>query len=146
MKNFLRSYFKRQEDRPDQSVKVAISFADLQGRGNKDAVAYVSGGGYCGSGGCTTFVLVRSGASYEVVMDEPITIRPIKVLNTKTHGWRDISVVRKGEIDGDHFDYPEIIRSFNGRWYKDNPVQDHSVLSGGRVLIAPNDDGLPLYP
>ncbi|HEY2662508.1 MAG TPA: hypothetical protein VGI79_22515 [Caulobacteraceae bacterium] len=147
VKRFLSSYFLKNEDTPDPSVHVAMAFADLKGDGQLDAVVYVSGGGYCGSGGCTTLVLVPSASSYKVIMDEPITIRPIRLLRTSTKGWRDISVVRKGELRGDHFEYDEIVRSFNGSRYRDKrkvPLMGSARLPG-KDLIAADNDGTPLY-
>jgi acetyl esterase/lipase len=87
IKQFLRGYLRKQVDTPDPSVRVAIAHADLKGNGQRDAVVYLSGGGYCGSGGCTTVVIVPKGQSYKVVMYEPITILPIKLLRTSTNGW-----------------------------------------------------------
>jgi hypothetical protein len=80
-------------------------------------------------------------------MDEPITIRPIRLLRTSTKGWRDISVVRKGELRGDHFEYDEIVRSFNGSLYRDKrkvPLMGSARLLG-KDLIAADNDGTPLY-
>jgi len=145
---FLRAYFLHQQDTPDPSVRVAIAFADLNGDRRPDAVVYVSGGGYCGSGGCTTVVLAARGTSYRVVMYAPITFKPVRLLQATTRGWRDIGLISKGELTGDRFEYDEIEESFRGARYRErrsaSPIRPGSLP--GRTLIAVGDPGTQLYP
>lgn len=148
VQQFLRSYYLKNKDTPDPSVRVAIAFADLKGDGPSDAIVYVSGSGYCGSGGCTTLVLVPAGASYRVAMDEPITFPPIRLLRSSTGGWRDISFVRKGDLRGEYFEYDEVVRSFNGWLYRDERqvhLRRPSPLPG-KTLIAEDNAGTRLNP
>jgi hypothetical protein len=51
---------------------------------------------YCGSGGCVTLVLQRTGQGYRTVMRASVTRPPIRVLETQHQGWKDIGVTISG--------------------------------------------------
>lgn len=70
--------------------------ADLNGDGRLESVIYVTDPDYCGSGGCTLFVLSPHGGSYRIVLRETVVRRPILLLSTVTRGWRDLGVTRWG--------------------------------------------------
>lgn len=67
-------------------TEVAIAHADLNGDGRLDALAYVSGSGWCGSGGCRLYVLENRGRAYRLVARTTITRPPIQVLERRTNG------------------------------------------------------------
>lgn len=79
---------------------------------------YATAPAFCGSGGCTLFVLQKEAGKYKVVLRSTVVQLPIRLLPTKTHGWHDIAVnVSGGEIK------PGAVRlRFNGERYPSNPT------------------------
>jgi hypothetical protein len=57
----------------DRSTRYSPVFVDLDADSVAEAVVYVSGRGWCGSGGCLLLVLKSKGTSYKVVGRTPIT-------------------------------------------------------------------------
>ena len=109
--------------------------ADLNGDGVKEAFVYVTDQDYCGSGGCTLFVLSPHGSSYRVVLRSTITQLPITLLRTSAHGWRDIGVTVAG--GGINSGYVARLR-FDGHRYPSDPSVPPAVpikRPSGRVLI-----------
>ncbi|WP_159713550.1 hypothetical protein [Sphingomonas sp. AX6] len=47
---------------------------------------------YCGSGGCTLFILTPTADGCRVVTRMTVTRPPVRVLSTSSHGWRDLAV------------------------------------------------------
>ena len=65
----------------------------------KEDIVYISGPGWCGSGGCTMLILEPSGSSFNVLGKVTIVQLPIRVLHSTSHGHPDIGVlVQGGEI------------------------------------------------
>jgi hypothetical protein len=60
--------------------------------GKPEATVYLTGRSWCGSGGCPTLILRREGSSFMVVTRILATRPPIRVFETTSHGWRNISV------------------------------------------------------
>ena len=95
------------------------AFVHLSGDGRLEAVAYLTGNGWCGSGGCTTLVVTQKALSYVIVGDIAISRLPIRILPTKTNGWHDLGV----EVFGGGILNPYEARlPFNGRRYAGNPT------------------------
>ena len=92
LKKFLQTYLDTSKFSDDRSTRYSPALVDLDADSVAEAVVYVSGGGWCGSGGCLLLVLKSKGTSYEVVGRTAIERPPIRVLATKTNGWRDIGV------------------------------------------------------
>ena len=143
---FLRSYVERQGGLPpDRTTRYAAAFVDLNGDGRKEAVVYLSGRDWCGSGGCPTLILTPHRNAFRLVTQVTITRQPIRLLKTASHGWRDIGVlVQGGGIQPGY----EAALSFDGRSYPRNPSVPPArpVTQGdGAVLIGPADEGKPLY-
>jgi hypothetical protein len=124
------------------STRYAAAFADLNGDGRDEAVVYLTGSSWCGSGGCDALVLTPNGTSYDVVMDATVTQLPIGVLETSTQGWRDITVA----VGGGGMPGGEALMRFDGAAYPDNPTAPPAEpLTGqrGTVLIPETDEGQP---
>jgi hypothetical protein len=121
-------------------------FVDLKDDGTKEVIAYVTGRGWCGSGGCVMLILEMEGASYRVVTETTVTQLPIRVLPTKLNGWHDISVVVSG--GGIQPGY-EAILSFDGKTYPTNPtVPPARRLAGkaqGKIVMPANVEAQLLY-
>ena len=104
----------------DSSLKdrFVAAFTDLNGDGKPEAIVHLTSNEQCGSGGCTTLVLVRDGDSWRVLGNISITRPPIRVLTTKSNGWRNIAVwVQGGGIQPGH----EAELRFDGKTYPTNP-------------------------
>jgi hypothetical protein len=114
-KNLGESYPPFEREGP---TRYSSAFVDLKDDGTKDVIVYVSGRGWCGTGGCVMLILAPEGESYRVVTETTITRPPIRVLATKSNGWHDISVLVAG--GGIQPGYEAGI-SFDGKTYPSNP-------------------------
>ena len=92
---------------------------DLNGDGQDEVVVHVTSRDYCGSGGCVTLVLQRTGQGYRTVMRASVTRPPIRVLETRHQGWKDIGVMVSGGGAGPAY---EAALAFDGRRYPSNPT------------------------
>ena len=136
---FLRSYAEN-----DRTATYDVAFVDLNGDGSREAVVYLEGRYLCGSGGCHTLVFRYDRSSYRLISDIPITWPPIRLLDGRTNGWRDLSVwVRGGGLSG-----YEAVLPFVGNTYPQNPsVSPAQQMRGnmpGEVLI-PGGAGTAVY-
>lgn len=69
---------------------------DLDRDGAREFVVYADDPDFCGTGGCTLFVVSCRKADCRVLMDTPAVRPPVRVLDTETDGWRDLSAIRAG--------------------------------------------------
>ena len=94
-------------------------FPDLNGDGNPEAIVYLTGDGWCGSGGCSMLVLTQNAQhSWRIVGNISVTHRPISVLKSMSHGWHSIGVWESG---GGILKPYEAELLFNGKKYPFNP-------------------------
>lgn len=121
LEDFLRGYVgaSAPSTAAEAPTRYLAAWVDLKGDGGREALVYVSGAGWCGTGGCTLLILEPRGRDFRVVGEVSVTRLPIGVLPTASHGWRDITVAVGGGgiIDG----YTAIL-PFNGRRYPDDPT------------------------
>jgi len=101
-------------------------------------IAYVSGPGICGSGGCNAYVLAvgQDQPRYTVVSRISPARLPISVLDRTHHGQHDIGVFAAGGgiIEGYTGALP-----FDGKTYAGNPTLATIARAGvadGRVILA----------
>ena len=80
----------------DKAARYFDALVDLDGDGKKEAIVYLVGRTWCGSGGCPTLVLVRNGVGWKLLQYITITRPPIRVLSSTSHGWHDLSVWVQG--------------------------------------------------
>jgi hypothetical protein len=127
---------------PDARYVAALADLNLDRR--PEVVVYLSSG-YCGSGGCPMYVFTPSARSWRPVARTTVTRAPIRVLNSRTRGWRDLSVT----IGGGGLPRGEALLAFNGRRYPGNPTVRPARLlrqsPPGRVLIADSAIGRRLF-
>jgi len=139
---FLRQHFARSLD-GDETVRLA--FADLNGDGRPEAVAYLAGRRWCGSGGCHLVVLENLGRSYRLVGSTAVSRPPISVLSHRAAGWRGLSVMACG--GGIVECYISVLR-FDGTRYPDGAagtLEPPAVPAPrGRVLIDASSPAKPL--
>lgn len=147
LKNFLREYAGKPwpEFEKENKTRYSAAFVDLAGDGTQQVIVYLTGRGWCGSGGCVTLVLSRKGSQYELVTEITISRPPIRILNTKSNGWKDITV----QVAGGGVAAREAMLSFNGKTYPSNPSVHlaHSLDENvaGKVVIPYEGEGTPLY-
>jgi hypothetical protein len=133
------------------STEYLYGLADLNGDGVGEVVVFVMGKGWCGSGGCRMFVLQQSGQTFRKVAATTVTRTPIRVLESESNGWKDLSVrVAGGGIVPGY----DARLSFNGNTYPSNPtlstipkvidpstgfvvVPGPAIVGEGRLLFAP---------
>jgi hypothetical protein len=147
LKRFLQDYVGSSAN--DKTTQYFSAFVDLKGDGTHEVIVYLSGDGWCGSGGCTMLVLAPKDFSYKVLTNIPITRPPIRVLATKSNGWHDLAVrVQGGGIARAY----EAKLSFNGKTYPTNPsvppAQRLPKNEAGEVVVpvtALTEGGKPLY-
>jgi hypothetical protein len=112
----LKSFLKTLDD--DKTTRYALAFRDLNADGTPEAIVYLVGNRWCGSGGCNTLILTPERSSWRIVGNIRITRPPIRVLKSTSHGWRDVSVWVQG--GGTQSGYEAELR-FNGKAYPSNP-------------------------
>jgi len=81
-------------------------------------VVYLSGGGYCGSGGCTVLILRNSAGLYERLGRLTVARTPIRLLESRTEGLPDLAV----GVSGGGAEPHEALIPFDGRRYASNPT------------------------
>ena len=134
-KTSLRSFLERFD--ADLKGRFTDALVDLNGDGKPEAVVYLTSNDWCGSGGCTTLILARDTNSWTLVTKVTLTRPPIRVLATKSNGWRSIGVwVQGGGIQPGY----EAELRFDGKTYPENPSMTPArPLTGkpvGETLIA----------
>jgi len=147
LKKFLREYAGKPwpEFEKENKTRYSAAFVNLSGDGRQQVIVYFTGRGWCGSGGCVTLVLSRNGSSYELVTKITISRPPIRILNTQSNGWKDITV----QVAGGGVAAHEAKLSFNGKTYPSNPSTppaeslDENIT--GKVVIPYEGEGTPLY-
>jgi hypothetical protein len=140
---FLQAQFAdARADYPETTYVAA--FADLNGDGRDEALVSLYSGMFCGSGGCALYIYTPAGRSWREVAELTIVNAPVRLLATRTHGWRDLAVM----VRGGGFERPGEARiTFDGRTYASNPSLAPALRRGtsGRILIRDEDRGRPLF-
>lgn len=130
----------------DKTTRYVATFQDLNTDGISEAIVYLTGRKWCGSGGCNTLILTRDGSSWRVVTKITITRPPIRVLTSISNGWHNIGVwVQGGGITQGY----EAKLIFNGKTYPRNPTVHPArrlkeKLTGEDVITS-TKDALPLF-
>jgi hypothetical protein len=121
----------------DKETRYVAVFRDLNGDGVPEALAYLLGNEWCGSGGCTLFVLQKSGSSWKAIGTMTVTNPPIRALEKTCNHWHSLGVwVQGGGIQPGY----EAELCFDGKTYPENPsvepARRTSTKLRGRVLIG----------
>jgi uncharacterized protein YecT (DUF1311 family) len=143
LKAFLRTYLHEPAAPADDDsrTRYAVAWKDLNGDGRPEAIVFLMGGQWCGSGGCTMLVLEQSGGGFTVRGKTSVTSAPIAVLPSANHGWRDLVV----QVGGGGGWSGQVILPFRGDRYASNPTVpparhlDHHEAA--QVLIKAEDRG-----
>ena len=148
LRAFLQKYLGKPYPAFEQegATRYSSAFVDLNDDGAKEVIVYLSGRGWCGSGGCVMLILSPEAGSYRVITKATVTRLPIRVLGTKSNGWHDLSVEVAG--GGIQQGYPAEL-SFNGKTYPENPtVPPAHPLSEkvqGKTVISESTKDQSLY-
>ena len=130
-------------DYPDTSY--ASGWADLNGDGRAEAFVYLISPNYCGSGGCNLYIFTPEQNSYYQLARMSVTNPPVRVLSSRTGGWRDLAVT----VAGGGGRAREVLLRQQGGTYPDNPtVAPARTLprgTAGETVIAADDRGRPLF-
>lgn len=146
LRGFLRDFLKASSSSRNDRTRYSSAFVDLNDDGKPEAIVYLAGRTWCGTGGCTTLVLSSTKSSFKLVSKIAVTRPPIRVLDTKSKGWHDLSVrVQGGGVQADY----EAKLSFDGETYPSNPslpsCQRLVKKVAGQVVVHLAAEGTPLY-
>lgn len=114
------------------SIDYALAWQDLDGDGADEAIVYLTGPYFCGSGGCSLLVLTKAGAMWREVGKVSTVRTPIAVLATRSHGWRDLAV----KVAGGGGPVGTVLLRFDGAAYPGNASLAPPGNAGGTELIG----------
>lgn len=147
LRRFLQNYAADLSASEDKATRYVAAFVHLRDDNSQQVIVYLIGHTWCGTGGCQTLILVPHDSSYAVLTEMTIVQQPIRVLDTKSHGWHDLGVwVQGGGIQAGF----EARLSFDGKEYPSNPTvppaQPLTTKVKGRIVVSGSAIGQPLYP
>lgn len=108
----------------DNSKKFIFFEYDLNDDEKKEMLVGLTGGYFCGTGGCTQLLLDDRG---NVITQFSVSGNPVVIDTNKTNGWKDLFIYSGGKYR---------IVKYNGKTYPSNP----STLAELKVIPG---DGLP---
>lgn len=103
----------------DITSKYVEAFYDLNDDGHLEAIVYLIGSYWCGSGGCTMLVLSENGQSWKIISKVAATKLPIQVMDERLHEWHSLAVQVSG--GGIVKSYVSKLQ-FDGQSYPSNPT------------------------
>jgi hypothetical protein len=151
LKSFLRAYFQLQapddHQRPVEGrARYSAAVVGWDGGPGRVVIVYVTGQGFCGTGGCPLLILSNRQDAYAKIARITATWPPIRVLDTRTHGWPDIGVWVEG--GGIQPGYEAQLR-FDGTKYPSNPTiapaRKLQANARGYVVISKTERGQLLF-
>lgn len=136
--------FLRQEYRDWLPLQYALAEYDLDGDGRDEAIVHLVSRNLCGSGGCNTLVLTRDGPGWRKVARITVSRTPVAVLDSETHGWRDLAV----RIGGGGLNAGTAALRFDGEAYPSNPTVPPAQRTDARgtVVLAEEPALVELLP
>lgn len=144
LRTFLQERFA--EDRADHpNTRYVAGWADLNGDGRPEALVYLMSSNYCGSGGCTLFIYTPEQGSFSQHGSMSVTSLPVRALNSRTRGWRDLAV----GVSGGGTRARTVLIPHGAITYADNPTvapaRTLRQIPAGQTVIADSDRGRPLF-
>jgi hypothetical protein len=144
LKAFLRSYLNpRQEALLEETARITVVSVKTEAEAGEEQVVYVSGQGWCGSGGCTMLIVEPFQSSFKVLGDVRGVQLPIRLLPSMEFRHPDIGV----QVKWDAPPY-EAVLSFNGTNYPVSTVLPPArKIKGfeGKRIITTTKNSVPLY-
>ena len=142
LKKFMQDHIRQIDPNIDETTMFSYAFVDLNGDRRDEAIVYLTGRSWCGTGGCNTYVLTPDGESYRFVARVPATRTPIRVLDKMSHGWHSVTTVVRE--DATHIYEGEL--RFNGQKYPLDIERPPAEGLHGRIVIPENPQQVPLFP
>jgi hypothetical protein len=120
----------KEEVKDSISTRVFVyGLADLNSDNQKEIFVLLNSSDYCGSGGCTAFLLSSSG---EKIARFTVSETPIGVAGSKTKGWSDLVITSRGQ---------QYLVQYNGKTYPGNPTvqpEYKGSMDTTQILIPQN--------
>lgn len=142
----LHQFLQKYLGPPDKTTQVNIAWVKTASPSGKQAIVYVSGPNWCGSGGCNMLVLEPRGTTFKVIGNTTVVQLPISVLPNLTHQHPDLGVYVAG---GGILNAYQAILAFNGKKYPGNPTvppaREWKGPATGKVVISDHTKPQPLY-
>jgi hypothetical protein len=66
LKKLMQDHVRQIDPSIDETTMFSYAFVDLNGDGKDEAIVYLTGRSWCGTGGCNTYVLTRDGGKLQV--------------------------------------------------------------------------------
>jgi hypothetical protein len=130
------------EDRALTATHLQVAWLDLNFDHKPEAIVYLSGRAYCGTGGCNVLILERTGGTFRVRGNLSVSQLPVGALRQSTKGWRDLTVAVRGR--GIPPGYTAVV-PFDGQRYASNPTSPPAYQLKAPLaedVLIPDD----LYP
>lgn len=134
----VRDYLKSSLEETE-TTRVNIGFADLNGDGREEALVYLLGPYWCGSGGCNMLVLTPDGDSWREIGNTTVSSLPVGVLDSETEGWKDLAVSFGSAIESG---IGQI--KWEGESYDRNPTTAPRAKDIGTLIIAEDAEATEL--
>lgn len=126
-------HFLLQEYPDAGKITYALAWHDLDGDGNDEAIVYLAGPYFCGSGGCNLVVLTPAGPMWRKVGDVSVSRTPVAVIEAASNGWKDLTV----DVAGGGAPSGTVIMKFDGESYPGNASTQSFAPEGtkGTMLL-----------
>jgi hypothetical protein len=138
----IRAAVEVDDGRPN---RYAYHRIDLDGDGKDEALVYLLGPDFCGTGGCTMLLLAPKADGYRLVQQFSITQTPVLAASERSHGWRDL--IRHEAGGGARASF--VRHRFDGHRYVPGQRSVGTAAPRGDVVFPADLDfeqGLPLAP
>ena len=128
LKETVKTYVEKQGFNLEQTKYRAVEI-DLNGDNKKDALVFLVGSYWCGTGGCNMVIFEGVEEGFRLVSEIPLVREPVIVSETSTKGWRDIIV----HSSGGGMKAKNVVLKFNGSSYPDNPSMEEAIPLGQKI-------------
>lgn len=129
----------------DQKARYVYSLVDLNGDGKDEAIVYMMGSFFCGTGGCNMIVLTKAEKGYRLVKNFTLARTPVVISPESNKGWRDIWKMESG--GGAKATYVRYV--FDGTTYIEKERKGTERIPEGIICLAGQFDyskGVTLEP
>lgn len=117
LEKVLRQWSAAKGVKPSDDVHYFYNKVDLNDDGHEDAIVFMAGNPFCGSGGCMMMIFKGDGTTYQLLTQMTVSNPPLIVTSHRTQGWYDLVMPAKGSRGGYY-----ALLSFDGKGYPRNPT------------------------
>lgn len=97
-------------------IMYALAWRDLNADGAEEAVVYLAGPYFCGTGGCSLLILTQAGPMWSKAGYVSTSRTPVTVLDSQSSGWNDLTV----HIAGGGGPSGTVVLKYDGKAYPGN--------------------------